>query len=167
MPSVKLTAERTHRSLPAGNNLIAVDRGAYVPPPDSTAPLWLQRQYITLARCEAVLHTHTSAISRTHEAAAVDTLKAMIEEQGLRAGKRRARAVVAMADPRAESPGESALRRVVHAVGLPDPQIQERWQVHRVEWSDLRDRESRGRRPVDLFPPSAARLTRRRKDLWL
>ncbi|RAX19328.1 hypothetical protein DRB06_13945 [Actinomyces sp. Z5] len=336
LPSVKFTAERTRRSLPAGDNLIAVDRGAYVPRPDSAAPLWSQRQYITLARCEAVLHAHTSAISLTHEAAAVvqgiaipsaepdirvavphnhsrtrrplpqqtyvhansrhsgrrvaavrsttapvlddvrvvgglrvttplrtamdcafdlpaldaivvvdsalravcrpdrftgrccgdlsataaiDTLKAMIEEQGLRAGKRRARAVVDIADPRAESPGESMLRGVVHAVGLPDPQIQERWlddgemaeyfldlawpeyrlalefdgygkyrassdlrdekhremrlrnaggwQVHRVEWGDLRDRESFGRRLVDLFPPSAARLTRRRKDLWL
>lgn len=336
LPSGKFTAERTRRSLHGSDNLIAVDRGAYVRPPDSATPLWSQRQYMTLARCEAVLHAHPSAISLTHEAAAVvqgiavpttepdirvavphnrprarrllpqhtyvhangrhsgrrvaavrsttapvpsdvhvvgglrvttplrtamdcafdlpaldaivvvdsalravcrpdrftgrccgnlsaaaaiDTLKTMIEEQGLRAGKRRARAVVAIADPRAESPGESMLRGVIHAVGLPNPQVQERWaddgemteyfldlawpeyhlalefdgyakyrsssdlrnekhremrlrntggwQVHRVEWSDLRDRESLGRRLVDLFPPSVARLTRRRKDLWL
>ncbi|SDN17567.1 hypothetical protein SAMN05216355_10159 [Actinomyces ruminicola] len=336
LPPMTFTSERTRRSLRGRDDLIAVDRGAYVQPPDSAAPLWSQQQYVTLARCEAVLHAHRSAISLTHEAAAavqglavpsaepdirvavthnhsrsrrllpqqtyaqgtrrhsgrrvaavrsttapapsdvhvvgglrvttplrtamdcafdlpaldaivvvdsalravcrpdrftghyggglsadtaIDTLKTMIERQGPRAGKQRARAVAAIADPRAESPGESVLRGVVHAVGLPAPEVQERWaddgemteyfldlawpeyrlalefdgygkyrsaedlrnekhremrlrntggwRVHRVEWGDLRDREALGRRLVDLFPPCVARLTRRRKDLWL
>ncbi|SDM48950.1 hypothetical protein [Actinomyces ruminicola] len=336
MPPMTFTSERTRRTLHASSDLIPIDRGAYARPPDSAAPLWSQRQYMTLARCQAVLHAHPSAISLTHEAAAVvqgiavptaepdirvavprnhsrtrkllpsqtyvqptgrypgrqvsairsttspaprdvqvvsgmrvttplrtaldcafdlpaldaivvvdsalravcrpdrftgrcqgellpaqgvELLREMVEAQGTRAGKRRARAVVAIADPRAESPGESVLRGVAHAIGLPEPQVQERWaddvemteyfldlawpeyrialefdgygkyrsaedvrnekhremrlrnagrwQVHRVEWRELHDRESLGRRLVDLFPPSVARLTRRRKDLWL
>lgn len=55
--------------------------------------------------------------------ARVDLLAA-VEAQGPRRGAVRARAVAAMANPYAESPGESALRRLVVALGLPQPQLQ-------------------------------------------
>lgn len=61
----------------------------------------------------------------------LDTARArlvrMVEEQGGRNGKRRARVAVALADPFAESPGESVLRWTVAVAGLPDPVTQLRW----------------------------------------
>ena len=54
-------------------------------------------------------------------------LVGMVEEQGQRNGKRRARAAVALADPFAESPGESVLRWAAAAAGLPEPVTQLRW----------------------------------------
>lgn len=54
-------------------------------------------------------------------------LARMVEEQGGRNGKRRARVAVALADPFAEWPGESVLRWAVAAAGLPDPVTQLRW----------------------------------------
>ena len=51
-------------------------------------------------------------------------LAQMVERQGPRRGVRRARAAVALADPLAESPGESVLRWAVAAAGLPDPVTQ-------------------------------------------
>ena len=56
--------------------------------------------------------------------AARSQLQAAVIAQGRRAGARRARAVVAMASPFAESPGESLLHWFVHALGLPAPRIQ-------------------------------------------
>ena len=53
--------------------------------------------------------------------AARSQLQAAVIAQGRRAGARRARAVVAMASPFAESPGESLLHWFVHALGLPAP----------------------------------------------
>lgn len=61
----------------------------------------------------------------------LDTARArlvrMVEEQGGRNGKRRARVAVTLADPFAESPGESVLRWTVAVAGLPDPVTQLRW----------------------------------------
>lgn len=51
-------------------------------------------------------------------------LLAAVEAQGPRRGAVRARAVAAIASPYAESPGESALRRFVLALGLPAPALQ-------------------------------------------
>ena len=61
----------------------------------------------------------------------LDTARArlvrMVEEQGGHNGKRRARVAVTLADPFAESPGESVLRWTVAVAGLPDPVTQLRW----------------------------------------
>ena len=51
-------------------------------------------------------------------------LAQMVEHQGPRRGAHRARVAVALADPLAESPGESVLRWAVAAAGLPDPVTQ-------------------------------------------
>lgn len=51
-------------------------------------------------------------------------LARMVERQGPRRGACRARVAVALADPLAESPGESVLRWAVAAAGLPDPVTQ-------------------------------------------
>ncbi|MDO4900724.1 hypothetical protein [Actinomyces sp.] len=54
-------------------------------------------------------------------------LMQMVEGQGRRNGKRRARIAVECADPFAESPGESVLRWAVGVAGLPEPVTQRRW----------------------------------------
>ncbi|MDU0349243.1 hypothetical protein [Actinomyces sp. MRS3W] len=59
--------------------------------------------------------------------AARERLMRMVEGQGKRNGKRRARLAVERADPFAESPGESVLRWAVGVAGLPDPVTQRRW----------------------------------------
>ncbi len=51
-------------------------------------------------------------------------LKAMSEQHRGRRGARRARTAIALADPLAESPGESVLRWAVAAAGLPPPVLQ-------------------------------------------
>ncbi|WP_147681576.1 hypothetical protein [Actinomyces ruminicola] len=51
-------------------------------------------------------------------------LPAAVEAEGPRRGAVRARAVVAMASPFSESPGESLTRRLVVALGLPPPELQ-------------------------------------------
>ena len=51
-------------------------------------------------------------------------LLAAVEAEGPRRGAVRARAVVAMASPFSESPGESLTRRLVVALGLPPPELQ-------------------------------------------
>jgi len=47
----------------------------------------------------------------------------IVDEAAGRRGVRRAREVVGLADPRAESPGESRLRWIVHDAGLPAPEV--------------------------------------------
>lgn len=56
------------------------------------------------------------------------TLLAMLERYPRRPGLRRARAVLAIASPFSESPGESILRWAVHAAGLPEAVPQLCWQ---------------------------------------
>lgn len=56
-------------------------------------------------------------------------LERMVARQGRRRGTRRARAAVALADPLAESPGESVLRWAAGAAGLPAPVSQRRVEV--------------------------------------
>lgn len=51
-------------------------------------------------------------------------LLAMAKKRTARAGARRARAVISIASPLAESPGESILRCLVLALGLPTPVLQ-------------------------------------------
>lgn len=50
-----------------------------------------------------------------------------LEALGTRRGIRRARAAIDLASPWAESPGESALRWLIHASGLEEPTLQEHW----------------------------------------
>ncbi|MBW3069782.1 MULTISPECIES: hypothetical protein [unclassified Actinomyces] len=59
--------------------------------------------------------------------AARERLMRMVEGQGQRHGKRRARVAVERADPFAESPGESVLRWAVDVAGVPEPVTQRRW----------------------------------------
>ncbi|MBE6474590.1 MAG: hypothetical protein E7Z95_03290 [Actinomyces succiniciruminis] len=59
--------------------------------------------------------------------AARERLMRMVESQGRRHGKRRARVAVALADPFAESPGESVLRWAVGVAGVAEPVTQRRW----------------------------------------
>ncbi|WP_103063109.1 hypothetical protein [Actinomyces qiguomingii] len=56
-----------------------------------------------------------------------ERLMQMVEAQGRRNGKRRARRAVALADPFAESPGESVLRWAVGVAGVPEAVTQRRW----------------------------------------
>ncbi|MGY1609877.1 MULTISPECIES: DUF559 domain-containing protein [unclassified Geodermatophilus] len=51
-------------------------------------------------------------------------LERQLERRPTGRGSARARAVLPVADPRAESPMESVLRWLVHAAGLPDPVLQ-------------------------------------------
>lgn len=51
----------------------------------------------------------------------------MLERSPRRRGLRRARAVIALADPFSESPGESRLRLVCARLGLIKPTLQHRW----------------------------------------
>ncbi|CAM3573259.1 hypothetical protein OCAE111667_16090 [Occultella aeris] len=48
----------------------------------------------------------------------------LLDEPGMRRGRRQGRVVIALADPYAESPGESALRWIALARGLPPPVCQ-------------------------------------------
>ena len=243
-PQVVFTADRNDDTLAGRRDLVRVSRGAYMVKAPAGTPLWRLKEMVTLARCEAALHTYPSALALTHEAAAIvqglspleqepgirvavetnrsrttrplprvaygppgsacgarrvsvrrslvapregevavvsglrvttplrtavdcafdlpvreslpiidaalrlvcrpdrftrrcnsemDVRQAhmrlgeMVEEQGQRNGKRRARAAVALADAFAESPGESVLRWAVAAAGLPEPVTQLRW----------------------------------------
>ena len=54
----------------------------------------------------------------------LDLLRRAIDDRAGQPGTRRARAVVNIASPLAESPGESVLRWLVAALGLPMPQLQ-------------------------------------------
>lgn len=241
-PLVLFTADQPRRDLVGRRDLLRVSRGAFMALPPRGTPTWRVKELVTLARCEAVLRAHPSALALTHEATAVvlglypieaepsiriavettrsrttrpllsvacgppgtaarqvslrrslvaprpeeimvvnglrvttplrtaldcafdlpvreslpivdaalrlvcrpdrfnrrcrgeadlDEARArlmrMVEGQGLRSGKRRARLAVAFANPFAESPGESVLRWAVAAAGLPDPVIQLRW----------------------------------------
>ena len=54
----------------------------------------------------------------------LDLLRRAIDDRAGQPGTRRARAVVSIASPLAESPGESVLRWLVAALGLPMPQLQ-------------------------------------------
>lgn len=241
-PLVLFAADRPRRDLVGRRDLLRVSRGAFMALPPRDTPIWRVKELVTLARCEAVLRAHPSALALTHEAAAVvlgltpieaepgiriavettrsrttrplpsvacgspgtaarqvslrrslvaprpeeimvvnglrvttplrtaldcafdlpvreslpvvdaalrlvcrpdrfnrrcrgeadlDEARArlmrMVEGQGRRSGKRRARLAVALADPFAESPGESALRWAVAAAGLPEPVTQLRW----------------------------------------
>ncbi|RAX21415.1 hypothetical protein DRB07_11350 [Actinomyces sp. Z3] len=71
-------------------------------------------------------------------------LLAAVEAEGPRRGAVRARAVVAMASPFSESPGESLTRRLVVALGLPSPELQ-----HEVTLD-----AGRGQRFLDLAWPN-------------
>ncbi|SDM32342.1 hypothetical protein [Actinomyces ruminicola] len=238
------TSDRSDCGLAERHDLVRVARGSYMVAPAADTPQWRIRQLVTLARCEAALRASPSAISLTHEAAAVvlglpilesdpgirlavsskrsrgvvtlpavvygtpegsrrgrsvalrrstigpapeevinvgglrvttplrtamdcafdlpvreslpvvdaalrvvcrpdrfnrrcygemeidaarERLAQMVESQGRRNGKRRARIAVELADPFAESPGESVLRWAVDVAGLPEPVTQRRW----------------------------------------
>ena len=62
-----------------------------------------------------------SALNRGADAAGlVDRLRRLAGHRGVR----RARAVLALADGRAESPGETLVRFAIHHAGLPEPELQ-------------------------------------------
>ena len=111
---------------------------------------------------------HPSALQRRESErrghAALAALKADLERAVGRAGARRARAVLAIASPFSESPGESVLRWLVMAIGLPAPVPQIGIEVATgsqiyfpdLAWPDLRvylefDGQLKYQRPQDLW----------------
>lgn len=95
-----------------------------------------------LAVADCALRTATGADRRQPEKAHEQAARLLVDwrallEWGPRRGRRQARAVLDLADPLAESPGESRSRAAMLAAGLPVPTLQVRIQVDgRDYWAD-------------------------------
>jgi hypothetical protein len=115
-----------------------------------------------LVTVDAALHQHVRLRPRSERpppgATTVDELTEVLSRFGGRVGTPAARRVVALADARSESPGESRSRFRMYLASLPDPATQ--WEVPAVP-RRLRlagARSGRGvRRPDQVRPPTAAR----------
>ena len=66
-PQVVFTADRNDDTLAGRRDLVRVSRGAYMVKAPAGTPLWRLKEMVTLARCEAALHTYPSALALTHE----------------------------------------------------------------------------------------------------
>ena len=81
----------------------------------------LERTVVDCARGLAGAQALVVADSGLRAGADPAVIQAILEESAGTRGVRRARSVVALADARAESPGESIVRWIVHDAGLPAP----------------------------------------------
>jgi very-short-patch-repair endonuclease len=81
----------------------------------------LERNVVDCARSIAGAQALVVADSGLRAGADIGVIQAILEEAAGARGVRRARSVVALADARAESPGESIVRWIVHEADLPAP----------------------------------------------
>jgi len=120
-------------ALAARGALERVRRGVYLAPVTT-----LERTVVDCARTLAPDQALVIADSALRGGADPALVSTILEESAGRRGVRRAREVVGLADARAESAGESVLRWIVHAAGLPAPEIGLRVPTRRGDsWLDL------------------------------